>query len=160
MIHDTWYMIHDTWYMIHDTWYMIHDDNDDDDNIYCWTFLIFMLMLMLYLWLQAETPEVIHFGAYHRPPDGHFFIFYLQFQMGFTWLHSSKTFTSRHIPENIFTDSRLGSYLKLLPIHFCQWSIIAPSQYYVDVSVSLDSQPPVPATVQIHKLRNTTMLWN
>ena len=73
MIHDTWYMIHDTWYMIHDTWYMIHDDNDDD-NIYCWTCLIFMLMLMLYLWLQAETPGVTHFGAYHRPPDGHFFL--------------------------------------------------------------------------------------
>ena len=67
-------MIHDTWYMIHDTWYMIHDDNviiTDDDNIYCWTFLIFMLMLMLYLWLQADT----HFGAYHRPPDGHFLTF-------------------------------------------------------------------------------------
>ena len=22
---------------------------------------------------QAETPGVSHFGAYHRPPDGHFF---------------------------------------------------------------------------------------
>ena len=66
MIHDTWYMIHDTWYMIHDTWYMIHDD------IYCWTFLIFMLMLDL--WPQAETPGVTHFGAYHRPLDGYFFI--------------------------------------------------------------------------------------
>ena len=22
--------------------------------------------------LQAETPGVTHFGAYHRPPDGHF----------------------------------------------------------------------------------------
>ena len=32
-------------------------------------------MLMLYLWLQAETQGVTHFGAYHRPPDGHFFIF-------------------------------------------------------------------------------------
>ena len=21
---------------------------------------------------QAETPGVTHFGAYHRPPDGHF----------------------------------------------------------------------------------------
>ena len=31
-----------------------------------------MLMLMLYLWLQAEIPGVTHFGAYHRPPDGHF----------------------------------------------------------------------------------------
>ena len=63
---DLWYMIHDTWYMTqdtHDTWYMIHD-------IYCWTCLIFMLMLMLDLWLQAETPGVTHFGAYHRPPDG------------------------------------------------------------------------------------------
>ena len=40
--------------------------------IYYWTFLIFMLMLMLDLWLQAETPGVSHFGAYHRPPDGHF----------------------------------------------------------------------------------------
>ena len=58
-------MTHDM--MIHDTWYMIHDD-----KIYCWTLLIFMLMLMLYLWLQAETPGVTHFGAYHRPPDGHF----------------------------------------------------------------------------------------
>ena len=48
-------------------WYMIHDD-----DIYCWTCLIFMLMLMLDLWLQAETPGVTHFGAYHRPPDGHF----------------------------------------------------------------------------------------
>ena len=49
---------------------MIHDDNDDD-NIYCRTCLIFMLMLMLDLLLQAETPGVTHFGAYHRPPDGH-----------------------------------------------------------------------------------------
>ena len=31
-------------------------------------------MLMLDLWLQVETPGVTHFGAYHRPPDGHFFI--------------------------------------------------------------------------------------
>ena len=31
-----------------------------------------MLMLMLDLWPQAETPGVTHFGAYHRPPDGHF----------------------------------------------------------------------------------------
>ena len=29
-------------------------------------------MLMLDLWPQAETPGVAHFGAYHRPPDGHF----------------------------------------------------------------------------------------
>ena len=32
-------------------------------------------MLMLDLWLQAETPGVTHFGAYHRPPDGHFIRF-------------------------------------------------------------------------------------
>ena len=40
---------------------------------YTWgpTFLIFLLMLDL--WPQAETPGVTHFGAYHRPPDGHFF---------------------------------------------------------------------------------------
>ena len=25
------------------------------------------------LWPQSVTPGVIHFGAYHRPPDGHFF---------------------------------------------------------------------------------------
>ena len=30
-------------------------------------------MLMLDLWLQAETTGVAHFGAYNRPPDGHFF---------------------------------------------------------------------------------------
>ena len=29
---------------------------------------------MLDLWLQAETPGVTHFGAYHRPPDGHFWL--------------------------------------------------------------------------------------
>ena len=29
---------------------------------------------MLDLWLQAETPGVTHFGAYHRPPDGHFWV--------------------------------------------------------------------------------------
>ena len=40
------------WYMIHDTWY-------------------YMLMLMP----QAETPGVTHFGAYHRPPDVHCFVF-------------------------------------------------------------------------------------
>ena len=34
-----------------------------------------MLMLMLDLWAQAETPGVTHFGAYHRPPDGHFLTF-------------------------------------------------------------------------------------
>ena len=33
-------------------------------------------MLMLDLWLQAETPGVTHFGAYHRPPDGHFYLFH------------------------------------------------------------------------------------
>ena len=33
-----------------------------------------MLMLMLDLIPQAETPGVTHFGAYHRPPDGHFFL--------------------------------------------------------------------------------------
>ena len=32
-------------------------------------------MLMLDLWLQPETPGVTHFGAYHRPPDGHFFTY-------------------------------------------------------------------------------------
>ena len=48
-------------------WYMIHDD-----DIYCWTCLIFMLMLMLDLWLQAQTPGVTHFRAYHRPPEGNF----------------------------------------------------------------------------------------
>ena len=98
MIHDQWWwymmiiMIYDTWYMMtmmiyvlcfmicfmiwYDMfnldiwwswWYMIHDD-----DIYCWTCLIFMLMLILDLWLQAETPGVTYFGAYHRPPDGHF----------------------------------------------------------------------------------------
>ena len=94
MIHDQWWwhmmiiMIYDTWYMMtmiiyvfcfmiwYDMfnldiwwswWYMIHDD-----DIYCWTCLIFMLMLMLDLWLQAQTPGVTHFRAYHRPPDGHF----------------------------------------------------------------------------------------
>ena len=49
--------------MSNDTWYMIHD------------FLILMLMLMLDLWPQAETPGVPHFGAYHRPLDGHFLTF-------------------------------------------------------------------------------------
>ena len=65
-----WYKLHDDdiWCMIYDIWrYKLHDD-----DIYCWTCLIFMLMLMLDLWLQAETPGVTHFGAYHRPPDGHF----------------------------------------------------------------------------------------
>ena len=33
-----------------------------------------MLILMLDLWPQAETPGVTHFGAYNRPPDGHFFL--------------------------------------------------------------------------------------
>ena len=33
-----------------------------------------MLMLMLDLRPQAKTPGVTHFGAYHRPPDGHFSI--------------------------------------------------------------------------------------
>ena len=36
-----------------------------------------MLMLMLDLWPQAETPGVTHFGAYHRPLDGHFFNLYI-----------------------------------------------------------------------------------
>ena len=31
-----------------------------------------MPMLMLDIWPQAETAGVTHFGAYHRPPDGHF----------------------------------------------------------------------------------------
>ena len=39
-----------------------------------------MLMLMLDLWLQAETPGVTHFGAYHRPPDGDFLAIF-----GVTW---------------------------------------------------------------------------
>ena len=45
---------------------MMHDDDDDgddkdeeDDD----------------QWLQTETPGVTHFGAYNRPPDGHFFFF-------------------------------------------------------------------------------------
>ena len=29
--------------------------------------------MMMDLWLQAETTGVTHFGAYNRPPDGHFF---------------------------------------------------------------------------------------
>ena len=40
-------------------WHMTHD-------------VIYHEMLMLDLWLQAETPGVTHFGAYIRPPDGHF----------------------------------------------------------------------------------------
>ena len=39
-----------------------------------------MLILMLNLWPQAETPGVTHFGAYNRPPDGHFFINFNVFQ--------------------------------------------------------------------------------
>ena len=35
-----------------------------------------MLMLMLDLWPQADTPGVTHFGAYHRPPDCHFYFFF------------------------------------------------------------------------------------
>ena len=54
-----WCMIYDIW------WYKLHDD-----DIYCWTCLIFMLMLMLDLWLQAQTPAVTHFRAYHRPLEG------------------------------------------------------------------------------------------
>ena len=50
MTHDTWYMTHDTWGMMYDAWHMTHDDQ----------------------WLQTETPGVTHFGAYIRPPDGHF----------------------------------------------------------------------------------------
>ena len=75
-----WYKLHDDdiWCMIYDIWwYKLHDD-----DIYCWTCLIFMLMLMLDLWLQAETPGVTHFGAYHCPPDGHFFI---TFSTVYTW---------------------------------------------------------------------------
>ena len=64
MIHDAWYMIHDTWYMMHDTWYMTHDT---------W-YMIHDTWYMIHdTWLQAETPGVTHFGAYHRPPDGHFY---------------------------------------------------------------------------------------
>ena len=37
-----------------------------------------MLMLMPDLWPQAETPGVTHFGAYHRPSDGHFFLYFCQ----------------------------------------------------------------------------------
>ena len=36
--------------------------------------VMLILMLMLILWPLAVTPGVTHFGAYHRPPDGHFFI--------------------------------------------------------------------------------------
>ena len=35
-----------------------------------------MLMLMLDLSPQAEKAGVTHFGAYHRPPDGHFCYLY------------------------------------------------------------------------------------
>ena len=65
-----WYKLHDDdiWCMIYDIWwYKLHDD-----DIYCWTCLIFMLMLMLDLWLQAQTPGVTHFRAYHRSPEGNF----------------------------------------------------------------------------------------
>ena len=54
-----WCMIYDIW------WYKLHDD-----DIYCWTCLIFMLIYDL--WLQAQTPGVTHFRAYHRPPEGNF----------------------------------------------------------------------------------------
>ena len=40
-------------------------------------------MLMLDLWLQAETPGVTHFGAYHRPPDGHFLVWLSALLMAF-----------------------------------------------------------------------------
>ena len=52
-----WCMIYDIW------WYKLHDD-----DIYCWTCLIFMLIYDL--WLQAQTPGVTHFRAYHRPLEG------------------------------------------------------------------------------------------
>ena len=52
-----WCMIYDIW------WYKLHDD-----DIYCWTCLIFMLSYDL--WLQAQTPGVTHFRAYHRPLEG------------------------------------------------------------------------------------------
>ena len=55
-------MMYDAWHMTQDAWCMMHhdndddgDDDDDDDQ-----------------WLQTETPGVTHFGAYIRPPDGHF----------------------------------------------------------------------------------------
>ena len=41
-------------------------------NVKCHEMLL--LMLMLDLWPQVETPGVTHFGAYHRPPDGHFLL--------------------------------------------------------------------------------------
>ena len=61
-----WYIIHDTFYMIHFTWYMIwnvkgHEMSKD------------MKCQMIHdTWY---TPGVTYFGAYHRPPDGHFFVF-------------------------------------------------------------------------------------
>ena len=43
-------------------------------------------MLMLDLWLQAETPGVTHFGAYHRPPEWDV-AHALQWQVGYDWVH-------------------------------------------------------------------------
>ena len=45
---------------------------------------LFMLMLMLDLLPQAETPGVSHFGGYHRPPDGHFYLRWRRSSLGVT----------------------------------------------------------------------------
>ena len=82
MTHDTWRMTHDAWHMkqnvklhfthmTHKTWHMTHDTRHMTHDVK------YHEMLMLDLWLQAETPGVTHFGAYIRPPDGHFLLFIL-----------------------------------------------------------------------------------
>ena len=98
-------------------------------------------MLMLDLGLQAETPGVTHFGAYHRPPDGHFWLFQaikcLKSQKSLTdsllgdAVASKKENNCRHmsavkgLPQDIMkkTSRKLFS---LQPLFFC--SVFPPLQ--------------------------------
>ena len=87
------------------------------EYIYSWTFIpiIFMLMLMLDLWPQAETPGVTHFGAYHRHPDGHFFLSYqdqtiCQIVSNCAMMEPKKSASGRRLLESTSTPSATLRY--------------------------------------------------
>ena len=68
--------------------YVDYDDYEDDEDYYDYedfgddcddygdesSLMTMTTMTLMMIWQLAVTPGVKHFGAYHRPPDGHFFL--------------------------------------------------------------------------------------
>ena len=96
------------------------------------------MMLMLDLWLQAETSVVTHFGAYNRPPGGHFFICYTFHTH--SWLSS----------ETIQTFCYVGSFLCGFFLAWPDWSApLTTSHAGLAPAFFLCTLPTLPAVTSI-----------